>query len=71
MRKRAFFAAISFFEKDKGNQMSKQKQNNVRKAGLRGFTLGMLIGIVVGTYSSIAIAAPILIIGKIKKNKGK
>lgn len=39
-------------------------------AGLRGFTLGMLIGIVVGTYSSIAIAAPILIIGKVKKMKG-
>ncbi|MCD4831833.1 MAG: protein translocase subunit SecD [Anaerohalosphaeraceae bacterium] len=33
-------------------------------AGLRGFTFAMLVGIVVGTYSSIAIAAPILIIGK-------
>ncbi len=32
--------------------------------GLRGFTFAMLIGIVVGTYSSIAIAAPILLIGK-------
>ena len=33
-------------------------------AGLRGFTFAMLIGIVVGTYSSIAIAAPILLIGQ-------
>lgn len=31
--------------------------------GLRGFTFAMLIGIVVGTYSSIAIAAPLLLIG--------
>ncbi|MFH1614752.1 MAG: protein translocase subunit SecD [Planctomycetota bacterium] len=38
-------------------------------AGLRGFTFAMLIGIVVGTYSSIAIAAPILLIGK--KSEGK
>jgi SecD/SecF fusion protein len=33
-------------------------------AGLRGFTFAMLIGILVGTYSSIAIAAPILILGQ-------
>ena len=33
---------------------------------LRGFTFAMLIGIVVGTYSSIAIAAPILLLGKKK-----
>ncbi len=32
--------------------------------GLRGFTFAMLVGIIVGTYSSIAIAAPILLIGK-------
>lgn len=31
--------------------------------GLRGFTFAMLIGIIVGTYSSIAIAAPILLLG--------
>ena len=39
-------------------------------AGLRGFTFAMLIGIVVGTYSSIAIAAPILVLGK-KKTSGQ
>jgi SecD/SecF fusion protein len=32
--------------------------------GLRGFTFALLIGVIVGTYSSIAIAAPILLIGK-------
>ncbi len=32
-------------------------------AGLRGFTFAMLIGILIGTYSSIAIAAPILLLG--------
>lgn len=31
--------------------------------GLRGFTFAMLIGIAVGTYSSIAIASPILLVG--------
>ncbi|MBW8015613.1 MAG: protein translocase subunit SecD [Planctomycetes bacterium] len=36
--------------------------------GLRGFTFAMLIGIIVGTYSSIAIAAPILLIGSKKKD---
>ncbi|MBE0534650.1 MAG: protein translocase subunit SecF [Phycisphaerae bacterium] len=30
--------------------------------GLRGFTFAMLVGIIVGTYSSIAIAAPILLL---------
>lgn len=38
-------------------------------AGLRGFTFAMLVGIVVGTYSSIAIAAPILLLGKKEKKK--
>ena len=37
--------------------------------GLRGFTFAMLLGIVVGTYSSVAIAAPILLIGSKKKRK--
>ncbi|MBN1787539.1 MAG: protein translocase subunit SecD [Sedimentisphaerales bacterium] len=38
--------------------------------GLRGFTFAMLVGIIVGTYSSIAIAAPLLILGKkLKKTK--
>ena len=31
--------------------------------GIHGFTFVLLIGILVGTYSSIAIAAPILLIG--------
>jgi SecD/SecF fusion protein len=31
--------------------------------GIHGFTFALLVGIVVGTYSSIAIAAPILLIG--------
>ena len=40
--------------------------------GLRGFTFAIGLGIIVGTYSSIAIAAPILLLGtKIKKEKGK
>ena len=38
-------------------------------AGLRGFTFAMLVGIVVGTYSSIAIAAPILLLGQPKGSK--
>lgn len=37
--------------------------------GLRGFTFAMLVGIIVGTYSSIAIAAPILLIGGPKESK--
>ena len=32
-------------------------------AGIHGFTFALLVGIVVGTYSSIAIASPILLIG--------
>ncbi len=40
--------------------------------GLRGFTFAIGLGIIVGTYSSIAIAAPILLIGtKNGKAKGK
>jgi len=34
--------------------------------GIHGFTFVLLIGILVGTYSSVAIAAPILLLG----NKG-
>jgi SecD/SecF fusion protein len=30
--------------------------------GLRGFTFAMLTGIVIGTYSSVAISAPILLL---------
>ena len=37
-------------------------------AGLRGFTFAMLVGIIVGTYSSIAIAAPILLLGAKKQS---
>ncbi len=36
--------------------------------GLRGFTFALLIGIIVGTYSSIAISSPILLLGKKTKN---
>jgi SecD/SecF fusion protein len=32
-------------------------------AGIHGFTFALLVGILVGTYSSIAIAAPILLLG--------
>ena len=32
--------------------------------GIHGFTFAMLVGIITGTYSSIAIASPILLIGK-------
>jgi preprotein translocase subunit SecF len=35
--------------------------------GLRGFTFALLVGIVVGTYSSIAIAAPILLLKRSKE----
>jgi SecD/SecF fusion protein len=40
---------------------------------LRGFTFAIGIGIIIGTYSSIAIAAPALLLssGKLKKNKNK
>jgi preprotein translocase subunit SecF len=37
--------------------------------GLRGFTFAIGLGIIIGTYSSIAIAAPILLLGT--KTKGK
>jgi SecD/SecF fusion protein len=41
-------------------------------AGLRGFTFAIGFGIIIGTYSSIAIAAPILLFGtKTKKEKRK
>ena len=41
-------------------------------AGLRGFTFAIGFGIIIGTYSSIAIAAPILLLGtNNKKGKGK
>ncbi len=42
--------------------------------GLRGFTFAIGLGIIVGTYSSIAIAAPMLLLGtkpQTKKGKGK
>jgi SecD/SecF fusion protein len=40
--------------------------------GLRGFTFAIGFGIIIGTYSSIAIAAPILLLGtKNKMKKGK
>ncbi len=38
--------------------------------GLRGFTFAMGFGIIIGTYSSIAIASPLLLIG-IKRQQGK
>jgi SecD/SecF fusion protein len=37
--------------------------------GLRGFTFAIGLGIIVGTYSSIAIAAPILLLGTKTKSK--
>ena len=40
--------------------------------GLRGFNFAIGFGVIIGTYSSIAIAAPILLIGAgTKKEKGK
>jgi preprotein translocase subunit SecF len=40
--------------------------------GIHGFTFVLLVGILVGTYSSIAIAAPILLIGAdVKKDSGR
>ena len=40
--------------------------------GLRGFTFAIGLGIIIGTYSSIAIAAPILLLGtKIQNKKSK
>jgi SecD/SecF fusion protein len=38
-------------------------------SGFRGFNFVMLFGILIGTYSSIAIAAPILLIGRNKKSE--
>jgi SecD/SecF fusion protein len=38
--------------------------------GIHGFTFVLLFGILVGTYSSIAIAAPILLISRQDKDKG-
>jgi len=37
--------------------------------GLRGFTFALLVGIIIGTYSSIAIAAPILLLTGSKVSK--
>jgi SecD/SecF fusion protein len=40
--------------------------------GLRGFTFAIGFGVIIGTYSSIAIAAPLLLLGtKAKKGKSK
>jgi len=39
--------------------------------GLRGFTFAIGFGIIIGTYSSIAIAAPVLLLGEKKKKKRK
>jgi SecD/SecF fusion protein len=39
---------------------------------LRGFNFALVFGLIVGTYSSVAISAPVLLFGtKIKKEKGK
>jgi SecD/SecF fusion protein len=37
--------------------------------GIHGFTFVLLIGILVGTYSSVAIAAPILLVGRHEEQK--
>jgi preprotein translocase subunit SecF len=39
--------------------------------GLRGFTFAIGFGILIGTYSSIAIAAPVLLIGSRAKEEKK
>jgi SecD/SecF fusion protein len=39
-------------------------------AGIHGFTFVLLIGILVGTYSSVAIAAPLLLLGREKQPTG-
>jgi preprotein translocase subunit SecF len=39
--------------------------------GLRGFTFALLVGVLVGTYSSIGIAAPILLLGGNKEGSLK
>jgi len=36
-------------------------------SGLRGFNYVILVGLIVGTYSSIAVAAPLLLIGAEKQ----
>jgi preprotein translocase subunit SecF len=38
--------------------------------GIHGFTFVLLFGILVGTYSSIAIAAPLLLLGRQKASAG-
>jgi len=38
--------------------------------GIHGFTFVLLIGILVGTYSSVAIAAPLLLLGREKETAG-
>ncbi|MHC4646165.1 MAG: hypothetical protein ACYTBJ_11730 [Planctomycetota bacterium] len=38
-------------------------------AGLRGFTFAIGFGIIIGTYSSIAIAAPLLLLARRTANK--
>jgi SecD/SecF fusion protein len=38
--------------------------------GIHGFTFVLFVGILVGTYSSIAIAAPILLIGRAPEDAG-
>jgi preprotein translocase subunit SecF len=37
--------------------------------GMRGFSFAMSSGVVIGTYSSIAIASPILLLSKSSKDK--
>ena len=37
--------------------------------GIHGFTFVLLVGILVGTYSSIAIAAPVLLVGIKARNE--
>ena len=39
-------------------------------AGLRGFNFTMVFGIIIGTYSSIAISAPVLLFGTREKKEG-
>ncbi|HEX7010209.1 MAG TPA: protein translocase subunit SecD [Phycisphaeraceae bacterium] len=40
-------------------------------SGIRGFAFAMLVGVTVGTYSSIALASPILLIGRSKEVQAK
>jgi preprotein translocase subunit SecF len=39
--------------------------------GIHGFTFVLLFGILVGTYSSIAIAAPLLLLGRRQTSTGR